>query len=95
MSLSEGEIEYVGILLSGNSVEHAYTRISCPEGRSSVIVPVRLAMTAKLTKICLADKLVYRELRPPSARRKLVHVNTIGFKVQDVLLYQCDWRKDD
>jgi hypothetical protein len=95
ISLSEEEVEYVGILLSGKSIEHTYTRISCPKGGSSVIVPVQLAMTAKRTKICLADKLVYRELRPPSARRKLVRVSTVGFKVQDVLLHQCDWRKDD
>jgi hypothetical protein len=95
MRVSEAENGFVGMLLSGNSAKHTYNRISCPEGRSSVIVPARLAMIAKRTKICLADGVAYRELRPPSARRKHVLVNTIGFKVQDVLLHKCDWRKDD
>jgi hypothetical protein len=94
MSLSERGDGFVGMLLSGNSVTHTYNRISCPERGSSVMVPARLAITAKRTKICLTDNVEYRQLRPPSTRRKHVLVNVVGFKIQDILLHKCDWIKD-
>ncbi|KAG4443053.1 hypothetical protein IFR05_001449 [Cadophora sp. M221] len=87
--------ECAGVLLSGNSLERAYNRISCPKGYPSVMVSARLVSQAKPSKVYLTDLPSYREVLPPAIRDKLVLVDAIGFQVHAVKLHRCDWRPTD
>lgn len=92
---AEGVSGYLGMLLSGNSLERRYNRISSHEGYATVKVPAKLAVLAKKQKICLSEVPVYREWRTLDARSKLVLVKSIGFQIQDVFVHRCDWSKGD
>jgi hypothetical protein len=87
--------ECPGVLLSGNSLERTYNRISCPKGYPSVMVPARLVSQAKPSKVYLTDLPSYREVLPPAIRDKLVLVDAIGFQVHTIELHRCDWRPTD
>jgi hypothetical protein len=87
--------ECPGVLLSGNSLERTYNRISCPKGYPSVMVPARLVSQAKPSKVYLTDLPSYREVLPPAMRDKLVLVDAIGFRVHTIKLHGCDWRPID
>ncbi|KAH7348423.1 heterokaryon incompatibility protein-domain-containing protein [Rhexocercosporidium sp. MPI-PUGE-AT-0058] len=87
--------ECPGVLLSGNSLDRTYNRISCPKGHPSVMVPARLVSQAKPSKVYLTDLPSYREVLPPAIRDKLVMVDAIGFQVDTVELHRCDWRSTD
>jgi len=87
--------ECPGVLLSGNSLERTYNRISCLKGYPSVMVPARLVSQAKPSKIYLTDLPSYREVLPPAIRDKLVLVDAIGFQVHTIELHRCDWRPTD
>ena len=93
--LSSRVIEYIGFLLSGNSEECMYNRISTPNGTATVKISGRLAAQASSQVICLSDVQAYREHRTPSARSKIIYLESTEFQVQDVLLSRCDWNWDD
>jgi hypothetical protein len=87
--------ECPGLLLSGNSLERTYNRISCPKGYPSVMLPARLVSQAKPSKVYLTDLPSYREVLPPAIRDKLILVDAIGFQVHTIKLHGCDWRPTD
>jgi hypothetical protein len=90
---SEKASVYLGMLLSGNSSEGTYNRISSPEGCTTVKVPARLALLAEPQKICLSEELVYCESRHFTTRTKFVIIDSVGFHLHRVLVNGCEWDK--
>jgi hypothetical protein len=88
---SEKEYIYLGILLSGNSLDGTYHRVSSYEGCMTVKVPARLALLAKPKRICLSDEPVYRELRYFNPAKYVVIIECKGFCLHHVLGDGCEW----
>ena len=84
---------YLGMLLSGNSSEGTYNRISSLEGCATVTVPARLALLAESQRICLSEQLVYSESRQFTTSTKFIIVESVGFYLHRVLVNGCEWNK--
>jgi hypothetical protein len=84
---------YLGMLLSGNSSEGTYNRISFHEGCATVKVPTRLALLAEPQKICLSEELVYSESRHFTTSTKFIIIDSVGFYLNRVLVNGCEWNK--
>lgn len=84
---------YLGMLLSGNSSESTYNRLSSHEGCATVKVPARLALFAEPKNICLSEGPVYCESRYFTASSKFVIVDSVGFLLHRVLANGCEWNK--
>ena len=92
---SEKASVYLGVLLSGNSSEGTYNRISSHEGCPTVKVPTRLALLAEPRKICLSEQPVYHESRPFTTCTKFVVIDSVGFHLHRVLVNRCEWDKHE
>jgi Heterokaryon incompatibility protein (HET) len=92
---SEKSSLYLGMLLSGNSSEGTYNRISSLEGCENVKVPARLALLAEPKKICLSEEPVYYESRSFTTSSKFVIIDTLGFHLHRVLVNGCEWNKSE
>jgi hypothetical protein len=93
--LSSPIISYLGFLLSGNSEECVYNRISSQNGTATVGISGRLVAQAKSEIIWLSDEQVFREYRAPSARSKVIYLESTEFQVHDVIHRRCEWNSDD
>jgi hypothetical protein len=92
---SKTVIEYLGLLLSGDSRAHIYNRISSTSGASTVRIHGRFAARAHYQKICLTNQQAAREYTASSARNKIVYFECAGFEVEVTLLRHCEWNKND
>jgi hypothetical protein len=92
---SEKAGRYIGMLLSGNSSEDTYTRVSSHEGYVTVKVPTRMAVLAESKRICLSDRPVYGESRHSIPGSKFVVIESRGFHLRRVLGNGCEWDEQE